>query len=296
MIWVWRKKEHFSFTTQVFSLSYRMNFGPRLGIVGWRRVFTHGTECAGAGFRRTCRKDFLQKFCNFVFGARLHHRQLRNITFSSNFGTATRQNSFLNWKGTTVDESVSQGSVQNYRKHFKLLTYQKQKTLISRYCRSLRRTRANLGICFWVGKIIPNAWEPNTFWEFDSQYATVGEHLCRGYCLFFHCHCRPQPTFELTSLHRVSFQPAIMWWKDCRALHKTFVLMKNIVSHFFTFSNWKFLTEKTISTQIRVLVQTLLENSYLIVRTLYHDLRLVVILISYYQILNLHLRCRQFVW
>ena len=179
------------------------------------------------------RKDFLQKFCNFVFGARLHHRQLRNITFSSNFGTATRQNSFLNWKGTTVDESVSQGSVQNHRKHFKLLTYQKQKTLISRYCRSLRRTRANLGICFWVGKIIPNAWEPNTFWEFDSQYATVGEHLCRGYCLFFHCHCRPQPTFELTSLHRVSFQPAIMWWKDCRALHKTFVLMKNIVSHFF---------------------------------------------------------------
>ena len=61
----------------------------------------------------------------------------------------------------------------------------------------------------------------------------TGEHLCRGYCHFSHCHCRPQPTFELTSLHRVSFQPAIMWWKDCRALHKTFVLMKNIVSHFF---------------------------------------------------------------
>ena len=225
--------EHFSFRTEVLSLSYQMNCGPRLWIVGCSWIFTHGRECAGAGFRRMCRKDFLQKFCNFVFGARLHHRQLRNITFSSNFGTATRQNSFLNWKGTTVDESVSQGSVQNYRKHFKLLTYQKQKTLISRYCRSLRRTRANLGICFWVGKIIPNAWEPNTFWEFDSQYATVGEHLCRGYCLFFHCHCRPQPTFELTSLHRVSFQPAIMWWKDCRALHKTFVLMKNIVSHFF---------------------------------------------------------------
>ena len=118
MIWVWRKKKHFSFRTEVLSLSYQMNFGPRLWIVGWRWVFTHGRECAGAGFRRTCRKDFLQKFCNFVFGARLHHRQLRNITFSSNFGTATRQNSFLNWKGTTVDESVSQGLVQNYRKHF----------------------------------------------------------------------------------------------------------------------------------------------------------------------------------
>ena len=128
---------------------------------------------------------------------------------------------------------------------------------------------------------MPKAWEPNTFWEYDGQYATVGEHLCRGYCLFFHCHCRPQPTFELTSLHRVSFQPAIMWWKDCRVLHKTFVLMKNIVSHFFTFSNWKFLTEKTISTQIHVLIQTLLENFYLIVRTLYHNLRLVVILIIY---------------
>ena len=144
MIWVWRKKEHFSFRTEVLSLSYQMNFGPTIWIVGCRWVFTHGTECAGAGFRRTCRKDFLQKFCNFVFGAQLHHRQLGNITFSSNFGTATRQNSFLNWKGTTTDESVSQGSMQNYRKHFNLSTIQNQQTLISRYWKKREQIRESV--------------------------------------------------------------------------------------------------------------------------------------------------------
>ena len=62
---------------------------------------------------------------------------------------------------------------------------------------------------------------------------------------------------------------------------KLLYLSKILWATFSTSSNWKFLTEKTISTQIHVLIQTLLENFYLIVRTLYHNLRLVVILIIY---------------
>ena len=80
---------------------------------------------------------------------------------------------------------------------------------------------------------MPKAWEPNTFWEYDGQYATVVEHLCRGYCHFFHCHFRPQPTFELTSLQGRSPQSCTVTDFEMKTSNFVLFLLISVVSVHF---------------------------------------------------------------
>ena len=127
---------------------------------------------------------------------------------------------------------------------------------------------------------MPKAWEPNTFWEYDGQYEQVNTCAVVIVISFIvivdHNRLLNWRHYIVCLFNRQSCDGKIVG--HCI---KLLYLWKILWATFSTYSNWKFLTEKTISTQICVLVQTLLENSYLIFRTLYHDSRLFVILIIY---------------